>query len=462
MSDVAKSIFREYDIRGRESQEELSAASMELIGKAYGTFLKRRGVADAVAGYDNRKTSEEFYNFAIKGVLSTGCNVIEIGISTTPMFYWSQYYFNVQGGLMVTASHNPVGWNGLKLAFGYSHTLNQNELQEVYTIVQQDDFYEGAGKILKKENIFPAYKADLLSKVSKIKPFKVVVNTGNGTAGFFAPDLLREAGCEVVEYLTNPDPSYPKYTPNPAEVEMMEDTGDKVREMEADFGFAFDGDADRLGLVDEKGQNIWPDRYLILLSRLILARKPGAKIVFDVKVSQALPEDIEANGGIPIMCRTGHSYIKEKIASEGAALGGEMSGHIFFVDGYYGFDDAFFASLKLLEYFSTQEKKVSEIIATTPYYLSTPALHADCPDDKKYQVVEELTKEFKKDYKVIDINGARVLFEDGWGLVRATSNLPALVLRFEAKTEQRLKEIENLFRTKLERYPFVAKEWYSA
>ena len=456
------SIFREYDIRGRENDQELNVNSLELLGKAYGTFLAKRGIQESVVAHDNRATSEEFYQAAIRGLLNSGCNVIEIGMATTPMFYWSQHYLQTKGGLMVTASHNPVGWNGLKLSLGYSHTLNQQDLQEIRQIIEQKGFSQGQGKILRKEEIFPPYKKDLLSRVSSIRPFKVVVNTGNGTAGFFAPQILREAGCQVIEYLTNPDPAYPKYTPNPANVEMMEDTGSQVISHGADFGFAFDGDADRLGLVDEKGENIWPDRYLILLSRLMLQKKPGAKIVFDVKVSQALPEDIKNHGGVPIMWKTGHSYIKEKMQQEGAALGGERSGHIFFSEGYYGFDDAMFASLQLLEYFSRENKKVSELIASTPYYISSPALHASCPDDKKYWVVEQLTEEFKKEYEVIDINGARVLFGDGWGLVRATSNLPALVLRFEAKTKERLAEIEQLFREKLQKFDFVGKDWESA
>ena len=455
-------MFREYDIRGRENEAELNPISMELIGKGYGTFLQKRGIKEVVAGHDNRKTSEEFYGAAIRGVLSTGCNIIEIGISTTPMFYWSQYYVKSEGGLMVTASHNPVGWNGLKLALGYSYTLNSQELQEIYEIIAQENFSKGQGILSKKEGVFEAYQEDLLSKVFGIRPLKVLVNTGNGTAGLFAPQLFKNAGCQVLEHLTNLDPSYPKYTPNPAEIEMMEDTGARVRETGADLGFAFDGDADRLGLVDEKGQNIWPDRYLILLSRLVLAKHPGSKIVFDVKCSQALVEDIESHGGVPIMWKTGHSYIKEKIQQEHAVLGGEMSGHIFFKEGYYGFDDAFFAALKLLEYFSSQSKTISELIADTPYYISSPALHAECPDDKKYQLVEELTKEFKEEYQVIDINGARVLFGDGWGLIRASSNLPALVLRFEAKTEKRLKEIEQLFRSKLKRFNFVSEKWVSA
>jgi len=462
MVKITKSMFREYDIRGRESKDELNAESMELIGKGYGTLLQKRGITKLTVGHDNRGTSDEFSVAAIKGLILTGCEVIDIGIVTTPMAYWSQYHFQVEGGLMVTASHNPVGWNGVKLALGYSNTLGSSEVEEVYEIITKEQFVVGSGKVLSKEDISKAYQKDILSRIEPLKKLKVVVNTGNGTAGLFVPETLRQAGCEVIEHLTEPDPTYPNYTPNPAQPEMMEDTGRIVREHKADLGIAIDGDGDRLGLVDENGENIWPDRFLILLARLVLAKRPGAKIVFDVKVSQALIEDIEAHGGVPIMWKSGHSYIKAKLKEEDAALAGEMSGHIFFVDNYYGYDDATFAALKLLEYFSSQDKTVSELIADTPYYVSTPALHAPCPDDKKYEVVEELVKEFKKEYEVIDINGARVQFGDGWGLVRASSNLPVLGLRFEAKTQKRVKEIEKLFREKLKKYDFVGQNWIAA
>ncbi|MBI2625026.1 MAG: phosphomannomutase/phosphoglucomutase [Candidatus Nealsonbacteria bacterium] len=459
MANLERTMFREYDIRGRETEKELNPDSIELISKAYGTFLLKRGINKVVVGHDNRKTSEEFHKSAIKGLLSTGCRIFDIGVTLTPIFYWSQYHLKTKGGLMVTASHNPVGWNGVKLALGYSYTIIGPELEEIYQTIVSENFAKGEGKILGKKEVFPFYLNDIMGRVKITKKFKVVVNTGNGTAGLFFPEVLRKASCDTVEYLCNLDPSYPKYTPNPADEVMIKDTGRVVVEAGADFGFAMDGDGDRLGLVDEKGGIIWPDRYMILLSRLVLKKNPGAKIIFDVKCSQALEEDIKAHGGIPIMWKTGHSYIKQKLSQEKAVLAGEMSGHIFFAKGYYGFDDASFAALKLLEYFSTQNKKVSEIIQETPYYVSTPTLHVSCPDEKKYQAVEELTKEFKKEHRVIDINGARVLFGDAWGLVRASSNLPVLVLRFEAKTQKRLEEIQNIFKEKLNRFDFVGKEW---
>lgn len=457
------SMFREYDIRGRESAEELNPRSAELIARGYGTFLEARGISEVVVGHDNRATSEDLYEAAIRGLVRSGRAVTKIGTVLTPMLYWSQYHLRSRGGLMVTASHNPAGWNGMKLACGYSHTLNAEEIAELREIVRRGAFAEGEGRIEGERDIFPAYLSDLQSRTGPIKPIRIVVNTGNGTAGLFAPRIFRAVGCEVVEHLTAPDPSYPNYTPNPAQTEMMEDTGRIVREAGADLGFALDGDGDRLGLADEKGQNIWPDRYLILLSRLVLKKNPGAKIVFDVKVSQALVEDIAAHGGVPIMWKTGHSYIKQKMQEEQAALAGEMSGHVFFADGYYGFDDAAFVGLKLLEYVSSEDAPLSELVARTPSYVSSPALHASCPDDRKYGIVEDLTEAFRREgFEVIDINGARVVFPDGWGLVRASSNLPALVLRFESKSREGLSRIERVFREKLEAYEEVGKEWYPA
>lgn len=453
-------MFREYDLRGREADDELNDTSLYYIGRGFGTYLFRKGITEAVVGHDARGTSESFHANVIKGLIESGINIIDIGTVTTPMSYWAQYYLKVKGLVTVTASHNPAGWNGVKLGSDLSYTLLTDELQDVYNIIAKEDFTTGTTGTVKKEDIAEAYIKDLLSRATITKKFKVLVNTGNGTAGLYMPKLLKDAGCEVVEHFTNVDPAYPNYTPNPDGTAMMEDTGKQTVKNNCDFGFAFDGDGDRLGLVDEKGNTIWPDRYISLLSRLVLAKHPGAKIVFDVKVSEALPEDIAAHGGIPIMWKTGHSYIKAKLAEEKAAMAGEMSGHIFFVDDFYGFDDAAFAALKLLEYLSSQDKPLSEIIATTPYYISTPTIQVQTTDEEKYTIVDELTKGFKADgYKVIDINGARVYVEDGWGLVRASSNTPTLVLRFEAKTKEGLEKIKTIFKDKLAKYDSVSKDW---
>ncbi|MBI4097950.1 MAG: phosphomannomutase/phosphoglucomutase [Candidatus Levybacteria bacterium] len=461
MPALKKTMFREYDLRGRESEDELNETSVYYLGRGFGAFLTKRGLKETVVGHDARGTSKSFHAQMIKGLTESGINVIDIGTVTTPMGYWSQYFLKVKGLVIITASHNPVGWNGVKFGTDFSYTLLTDELQELYKIIENEEFVDGKGNITKKD-ISEEYIKDLLSKARITKKFKVLVNTGNGTAGLYAPKLFKDAGCEVVEHFTNVDPAYPNYTPNPDGTAMMEDTGKQTVANKCDFGFAFDGDGDRLGLVDEKGNTIWPDRYIILLSRLVLSKHPGAKIIFDVKVSEALPEDIRAHGGVPIMWKTGHSYIKSKLAQEKAAMAGEMSGHIFFVDDFYGFDDSFFAGLKLLEYLSTQDKPLSEIIADTPYYVSTPTIQVTATDEDKYNIVNELVAEFKKEgYKVNDINGARVYVGDGWGLVRASSNTPTLVLRFEAKTQEGLKKIQDIFKQKLNRFDKVSKDWDS-
>ncbi|MBI2019543.1 phosphomannomutase/phosphoglucomutase [Candidatus Daviesbacteria bacterium] len=459
MPILKKTMFREYDMRGREAPDELNEDSMYYIGRGFAAFLKKRGINEAVVGHDARGTSESFHKAVIRGLTDSGIDVIDTRTVTTPMAYWSQYYLKVKGLLTVTASHNPAGWNGVKLGSDLSYTLLTDELQEVYNIIAKEEFIDGKGS-LRQEEIADAYRKDLVSKVDIKKKFKILVNTGNGTAGLFVPEILREAGCEVVEHFTTVDPAYPNYTPNPDGTAMMEDTAKQTIANKCDLGFAFDGDGDRLGLVDEKGNIIWPDRYMILLSRLVLSKRPGAKIIFDVKVSEALPEDIKAHGGIPIMWKTGHSHIKAKLHEEKAALAGEMSGHIFFSDGYYGFDDSMIAALKLLEYLATQNRPLSEIVDGTPYYISTPTIQVKTTDEDKYDIVEELTAEFKAEgYKVIDINGARVYTDKGWGLVRASSNTPTLVLRFEAKDEQELEKLKAMMKEKLDKYEKVSKNW---
>lgn len=462
MANLKKTMFREYDLRGLVADDELNEVSVEIIAKAYGTMLKKRKITEAVLGYDYRECSEKFQKAFIRGLNSTGVNIIDLGMILTPMMYSAQYYYKTSGGAMITASHNPNEWNGFKLSLGYSHTLVPEEMKELYDLTLSEEFIQGQGTV-KKESFNEAYRDDLLKRVKIAKPLKVVVNTGNGTAGPIVPPILRAAGCEVVELLTELDWNFPHYFPNPSLVEMMAETGKKVVEVGADIGLAIDGDGDRLGVTDEKGQNIFPDQYLILLARQILEKNPGAKIIFDVKSTQALEDDIKAHGGIPVMWITGHSYIKAKLWEEEAPLAGENSGHIFFgKPDYYGFDDAVFAALKLLDYLSSQTQSLSQVMTGIPQYVSSSTLHVKCADELKYRIVEKLTQEFKNEgYAVIDINGARVKFADGWGLVRASSNLPVLVLRFEAKTQERIEEIMSIFREKMAKYPEIGKEWYS-
>ncbi|MEK7082436.1 MAG: phosphomannomutase/phosphoglucomutase [Patescibacteria group bacterium] len=461
---INPTLFREYDIRGRiDREDELTPEAITAIGRGFAVFLHRRGIGEAIVGHDARPYSEDIKNLTVKTLLESGINVIDIGTVLVPMFYFAQYHLEKKGGVMITASHNPWGWSGFKHAYDYSTTFVPHDMQELRVIIENEEFISGIGVHQTYGNIFNAYKKDVLVRVRLERPMKVLVDTGNGTAGLFAPQILREAGCEVVEQYTEVSEKR-HHEANPSTLGMLDAMSQGVREQSAEIGIGFDDDGDRLGAVDEKGEVIWPDRILILLARLILAIKTHGKVVFDVKCTQALPEDILAHGGVPVMWKTGHSYIKAKAKEVGAVLAGERSGHIYVREGYYEYDDAVFAALKVLEYMSRDRRPLSGIMAEMPQYVTSPVWHAHCDDGKKYEVVERLVAEFKKEYgtdKVIDVNGARVTMQDGWGLVRASSNVPALVLVFEARTEEGIKKIEDIFRKKLMAYPEVGNEWKS-
>lgn len=461
MPQLKKTMFREYDLRGREADDELNDQSMYYIGRGFGTLLQREGIKEATVGHDVRGTSESFHKNFIKGLTESGVNVIDIGTSTTPMGYWSQHYFNVRGGAVITASHNPVGWNGVKVSDDPSKTLSGAEIQQLYKLIVEEDFDSGQGNT-RQEDIKEAYINDVISKVTISKKFKILVNTGNGTSAIITPELLRKVGCEVIEHNTNIDPTYPNYTPNPENVAMMEDTGKQTIAHECDLGMAFDGDGDRLGVVDDKGHLLPADLILVLLSRLYLKGHPGAKVMFDVKVTEALPEDIKAHGGIPVMYKTGHSLIKAEMNRQNVSLTGEMSGHIFFGKdfGYYGFDDAMLAALKLLEYLSSQDQPLSEIVAGIPQYTSTPLINVATPDEVKHDIIRQITEQFKKEaYQVVDVDGARVYAHGGWGLARASNTTPNIILRFEAKNREDLDKIQQVFHEKLDQYEAVSKHW---
>lgn len=363
---------------------------------------------------------------------------------------------------MVTASHNPNDWSGMKLSHGLSKTLGPAEMKELYQLVLEGEIVLNSGRY-EERNVRDAYIERVTSGIKLEKPLRVVVECGNGGAGVFAYEVLQKIGATTFQLYCDPDTTYPHYFPNPSNLKARK----RLREMvlhpyiRADVGIGFDGDGDRLGVQDDRGNNVWSDKVLIFLARDILKQKPGSKIVFDVKCTQALIEEIQANGGTPIMWKTGHSHIKAKLHEVDAELAGERSGHIFFNEGYYGFDDAIYAAVKLLDYLAKQDKKLSELLKTIPQYVTSPEIQAHCPDTVKYRVVEELVKEFKAEYgdRVIDINGARVKFDDGWGLVRASSNLPELVIIFEAKTEEKLLEIRDIFRKKINAHKEVDPNW---
>lgn len=464
MPKLKRTMFREYDIRGRVDKEELNEDNIQFIGKGFGTFLKQYDIQETVIGFDAREYSKRVKDAFVKGVISTGVDIKEIGQTITPIVYFAQYYLKIKGVAMITASHNPNGWTGFKLGHGFGVTFLPENIKTLYQIIKGENFVQAQGKNKIEPNILDIYTDFILKRVNLKKSLKVVVNAGNGTAGPIVPSILRKAGCQVIEQFCDIDFAFPHHEPNPAALEALEALGSKVREVKADIGLGYDGDGDRLGVVDEKGEVIWPDRFMILLARQVLKENPNAKIIFDVKSSQALAEEIEKYGGIPIMWKTGHSYIKQKAKEVGASLAGERSGHIFYCHGYYGYDDAVFSSLKLLEYLSAETKSLSKIMLTTPQYIISPAWNVFCPDEVKYEIVNKLVREFKAEYgseRVIDINGARVKFDDGWGLVRASSNLPALVLVFEAKTKKGMEIIENIFRQKLVKYPEIGNEWKS-
>ena len=458
MATLKRTMFREYDIRGKESTDELNEESIYTIARGFGKMLRDAGITDCIVGHDARTTSESFHAQAQKALTESGVNCIDIGTVTTPMSYFAQYHFNVKGLCMITASHNPAGWNGLKLGVDLSSTLGPADLGHLYTLIEEEDFAGGEGTV-RKGDVKDAYINDLVSRAKLAKPLKVLVNTGNGTAGLFAPEFFRKAGCEVVEHFTNVDPSYPNYTANPDGEKMMQDTGAQVVKNACDIGFAIDGDGDRLGVVDEKGQIVWPDRYIILLSRLVLAKHQGAKIVFDVKVSEALPEDITAHGGIPIAWKTGHSYIKAKLRRKRRARRRDEQPH--FWRRLLWLRRRIFAGLKLLEYLASQKETLSELVATTPYYVSTPTIQVKTTDEEKYTIVNELVEHSSAKATASSISAARVSI---W-MVAASSerrHTPTLVLRFEAKNEEILESIKNHFKEKLAAFPNVSTNWDSS
>lgn len=448
-----KNIFRAYDIRGI-AESDLNDETVESIGKAYGTFMVREGCKKITVGMDVRLSSPRIKNALVKGILSTGLNVIDVGEVPTPVVYFSIVHFSTDGSVIVTGSHNPIEFNGLKMNKGML-SIYGDDIQDLRKLIEKNDFESGSGRIEKRE-IVSEYKKMLKERIKIKRPFKIVIDAGNGTAGPIAPEIFEEFGCEVIKLFCEPDGNFPNHLPDPTVLEYIEKLRETVVNEKADLGLGYDGDSDRIGVVDENGRVVFADQLLALLARDVIKRNPGSKIIFDVKCSQMLPEEIKKMGAEPVMWKTGHSIIKEKMKKEGSPFAGEMSGHIFFKDGYFGYDDGIFSSFRLLQYLSGQEKTLGELVDELPQFQATPELRIACPDEEKFKIVEKITGKFKKEYDVIDIDGARVLFGDGWGLVRASNTQPILVLRFEAKSKKRLNEIQEIFRKKLSAFPEVA------
>lgn len=445
-------IFREYDIRGIVGKD-LTAEIVKILGKSFGTYIISKGGKKVSVGRDNRLSSPKFKSALVGGILSTGCDVINIGLVPTPVMYFSLFNLDVDGGIIVTGSHNPPNFNGFKLAVGRT-TIYGDQIKKLEKIIKEDRFIEGKGTLY-HQNIKDDYINYIKDRIDLKKKLKVVIDAGSGTAGLIAPELLKEIGCEVIKLYCELDGTYPHHHPDPTVVEFVQDLIKKVKEENADLGIAYDGDADRIGVIDDKGNIIWGDQLLILFSRDIL-KKGREKIIFEVKCSQALVDEIEKAGGEPIMWKTGHSLIKDKMIEEKAVLAGEMSGHIFFADNYFGYDDAIFASCRLVELLSKSDKTISEMLSDIPKYFSTPEIRVDCSDKDKFKIVDDIKNYFKRDFKTVDIDGVRILFTDGWGLVRASNTQPAIVLRFEGKTKESLKNIKNRILEKLREYPSLS------
>lgn len=439
-------IFREYDIRG-VVDKDLNPEIVENLGKAFGSYIQDFGGKEVIVARDNRLSSKSYRDALISGIVSTGCNVLDIGEFPSPVFYFSLIHYKKDGGIMITASHNPPEFNGFKVSRGHSSIYGE-EIQKLRKMIESGRFREGKGQ-LSKENPRADYLRCLEEKVKLDKEVKVVVDAGNGTTSGLAPSLLEDIGCRLIKLYCKSDGRFPNHHPDPTLPENLKDLIATVKKEKADLGIAYDGDGDRIGVIDENGGIIWGDKLMIIFARDILKKHPGAKVVFEVKCSQGLSEEIEKAGGIPLMWKTGHSLIESKIREEGAILAGEMSGHIYFADNYFGYDDAMFASCRLIEILSRTGKKLSQLLEGITEYHSTPEIRIDCPDERKFEIVKEIKAYFKGKYETIDIDGVRVLFGDGWGLVRASNTQAVLVLRFEARTEKRLEEIKNLVMTKL-------------
>jgi phosphomannomutase/phosphoglucomutase len=439
-------IFREYDIRGIAGKQ-LDENDVALIGKAVGSFLIQRGKKSLIVGRDCRTTSDLYAKHLIEGLVATGCHVTDIGVCPTPEMYFSIQHFKKEGGVMVTASHNPPEYNGFKLCSG-TDSIHGEDIKTLYAMIREGKFQDGAGTVEQADAITP-YKSYLAENITLTKKLKVGIDAGNGAMGPVALPVLKSFGCDVHDLFCDMDGTFPNHEADPTVAANLKDLISLVKDRNLDVGIGYDGDGDRIGVVDENGRIVYGDQLMIVFSREILSRKPGATFISEVKCSKTMYDDIRKNGGNAVMWKTGHSLIKKKMKDENAALAGEMSGHIFFADRYLGFDDALYATLRLLEILSNSGKTMSQLLENIPATCNTPEIRVDCPDEIKFQVVSKITEILRSKHDIIDIDGVRVLFDDGWGLVRASNTQPALVLRFEAMNEGRLSEIRTYVESSL-------------
>lgn len=440
---IALGIFRQYDIRGVVGQD-LTVEAAEGIGRGFGALLAERGVTPCVAvGRDNRPSGTALRDALVRGLRETGVSVIDIGIVPTPLLYWALHHLPVFGGIQITGSHNPPEFNGFKICVGTA-SLHGDGIQRLRQLIESGVFPAGAGT-LHEEAVIDRYVDDVVARIGPLsRPLKAVIDCGNGVGALVAPQLFPRLGITPTLLFADSDGTFPNHHPDPTVVENLQDLIAAVRREKADIGIGFDGDADRIGIVDAHGTIIWGDYLLILYARDVLARTgAGQSIIFDVKCSQALPAAIAAAGGTPVMWKTGHSLIKEKMKELHAPLAGEMSGHMFFTEGFYGHDDAIYGAARVLRIVADANRPVHELLADIPQYVSTPEIRVDCPDERKFEIVEAATAYFRARHDVIDVDGVRILYGDGWGLIRASNTQPILVVRFEALSQARLDAIRD-------------------
>ncbi len=438
---ISPGIFRQYDIRGVVG-DDLTVEAAEAIGRAYGALLAERGITPAVAvGRDNRPSGTALRDALVRGLRATGVSVIDIGVVPTPLLYWSLHHLPVHGGIQITGSHNPPEFNGFKICVG-TGSLHGEGIQHLKAIIDRGSFPSGDGAY-REEAVIERYVDDIVERIGPIsRALKVVIDCGNGVGALVAPQLFPRLGIEPTLLFAESDGTFPNHHPDPTVVENLQDLIAAVRREGADVGIGFDGDADRIGIVDGAGTIIWGDYLLILYARDVLQRTgKGQSIIFDVKCSQALPAAIEGAGGKAVMWKTGHSLIKEKMKELHAPLAGEMSGHMFFTEGFYGHDDALYGAARLLRIVADSGKSVAELLADIPTYFSTPEIRVDCPDEKKFSIVEAAVAYYRARHDVIDVDGVRILYGDGWGLIRSSNTQAILEVRFEARSESRLAEI---------------------
>jgi phosphomannomutase/phosphoglucomutase len=447
-------IFRAYDVRGRIGSD-INPEVFRHVGRAYATLIRDNRGRTVAVGQDNRESSAALKTAFIEGVRAAGVDVVDIDTVTTPILYFATAHWKLDGGANITGSHNPVEYNGVKMVHPGAAPLSEAEIQGLRERIERGAYQSGSGGLSSRDP-----RDDYFETVARMvrleRPLKVVADAGNGIAGVYGPPLLRRLGCEVIELHCDSDGRFPNHLPDPEDPDNVVDLQQKVVEVGADLGLAWDGDADRVGVIDERGRRHEADLILVLLARDLLKRHPGAKVVFDVKSSQVLVDDVKKHGGVPVMWKTGHSHLKRKMREDGILLGGEVSGHMFFADGYYGVDDGILAACKVAEIAARHRGTVSSLFDSVPHLHATPELKALCPDGQKFRVIEELARELKRRYETIDIDGARVLFPGGgWGLVRASNTNPYLTLRFEARTEREIDDMKRVIYGALRQYPFV-------